>query len=93
MNIPLNDRLKEITLALFDIQYTFEGSSDNHYKYFKFTGRNNYTIKLSVSKDYVWIYKNRKVIAEGSWDEIRIIEQIGKIFVGDSHFIGDAPKV
>lgn len=81
MNIPLDDRLKEIAWTLFDIQYTFEGSSDNHYKYFKFTGRNNYTIKLSVSKDYIWLYKNRKVIAEGSWDEIRIIEQIGKIFL------------
>ena len=87
MNIPLNQRIKEIAESLFDIQFTFEGSSDNHYKYFKFTKRNNYTIKLSVSKDYVWLYKNRKVIAEGSWDEIRIIEQIGKIFIGEAHTV------
>ena len=87
MNIPLNQRIKEIAESLFDIQYNFEGSSDNHYKYFKFTKRNNYTIKLSVSKDYVWLYKNRKVIAEGSWDEIRIIEQIGKIFIGEAHTV------
>lgn len=76
------DKIKEISFALFDIQYEFEGYSDNHYAYFKFR---EYKICLSKAKDNIWISKNGRKLVEGTWQEVNILEQIGKIFVGDAH--------
>lgn len=79
------DKLKEISFALFDIQYDFEGYSDNHYSYFKFR---EYRIALSKAQDYIWLFKNGKTLVEGTWQEVKILEQIGKIFVGDARKVG-----
>lgn len=76
------DKIKEISFALFDIQYKFECYSDNHYAYFKFR---EYKICLSKAKDNIWLSKNGSKLVEGTWQEVKIIEQIGKIFVGDAH--------
>ena len=76
------DKIKEISFALFDIQYKFEGYSDNHDAYFKFRG---YKICLSKAKDNIWLSKNDRKLVEGTWQEVKILEQIGKIFVGDAH--------
>ena len=48
--ISFADKLKEISFALFDIQYEFEGYSDNHNAYFKFR---KYKICLSKAKDNI----------------------------------------
>ena len=76
------DKIKEISFALFDIQYEFEGYSDNHNAYFKFRG---YKICLSKAKDNICLSKHGRKLVEGTWQEVKIIEQIGKIFVGDAH--------
>ena len=76
------DKIKEISYALFDIQYEFEGYSDNHNAYFKFR---KYKICLSKAKDNIWLSKNGRKIIEGTCQEVKILEQIGKIFVGDAH--------
>lgn len=76
------DKIKEISFALFDIQYEFEGYSDNHYAYFKFRG---YKICLSKAKDNICLSKHGRKLVEGTWQEVKILEQIGKIFVGDAH--------
>ena len=75
------DKLKEISFALFDIQYDFEGYSNNHDAYFKFR---EYKICLSKAKDNIWLSKNGRKLVEGTWQEVKILEQIGKIFVGDA---------
>lgn len=80
--VSFADKLKEISFALFDIQYDFEGYSDNHYAYFKFR---EYKICLSKVKDNIWLSKNGRTLVEGTWQEVKILEQIGKIFVGDAH--------
>lgn len=76
------DKIKEISFALFDIQYEFEGYSDNHNAYFKFSG---YKICLSKAKDNICLSKHGRKLVEGTWQEVKILEQIGKIFVGDAH--------
>ena len=76
------DKIKEISFALFDIQYEFEGYSDNHDAYFKFRG---YKICLSKAKDNICLSKHGRKLVEGTWQEVKILEQIGKIFVGDAH--------
>lgn len=76
------DKIKEISFALFDIQYEFEGYSDNHYAYFKFR---EYKICLSKAKDNICLSKHGRKLVEGTWQEVKILEQIGKIFVGDAH--------
>lgn len=76
------DKIKEISFALFDIQYEFEGYSDNHNAYFKFRG---YKICLSKAKDNICLSKHGRKLVEGTWQEVKILEQIGKIFVGDAH--------
>ena len=76
------DKIKEISYALFDIQYEFEGYSDNHNAYFKFRG---YKICLSKAKDNICLSKHGRKLVEGTWQEVKILEQIGKIFVGDAH--------
>lgn len=76
------DKIKEISFALFDIQYEFEGYSDNHNAYFKFR---KYKICLSKAKDNILLSKNGRKLVEGTWQEVKILEQIGKIFVGDAH--------
>ena len=76
------DKIKEISFALFDIQYEFEGYSDNHNAYFKFRG---YKICLSKTKDNICLSKHCRKLVEGTWQEVKILEQIGKIFVGDAH--------
>lgn len=80
--ISFADKLKEISFALFDIQYKFEGYSDNHNAYFKFRG---YKICLSKAKDNICLSKHDRKLVEGTWQEVKILEQIGKIFVGDAH--------
>ena len=80
--ISFADKLKEISFALFDIQYKFEGYSDNHDAYFKFRG---YKICLSKAKDNICLSKHGRKLVEGTWQEVKILEQIGKIFVGDAH--------
>lgn len=75
------DKIKEISFALFDIQYEFEGYSDNHNAYFKFRG---YKICLSKAKDNICLSKHGRKLVEGTWQEVKILEQIGKIFVGDA---------
>ena len=79
--ISFVDKIKEISFALFDIQYEFEGYSDNHDAYFKFR---EYKICLSKAKDNIWLSKNGSKLVEGTWQEVKILEQIGKIFVGDA---------
>lgn len=76
------DKIKEISFALFDIQYEFEGYSDNHDAYFKFRG---YKICLSKAKDNICLSKHGRKLVEGTWQDVKILEQIGKIFVGDAH--------
>ena len=76
------DKIKEISFALFDIQYEFEGYSDNYNAYFKFRG---YKICLSKAKDNICLSKHGRKLVEGTWQEVKILEQIGKIFVGDAH--------
>ena len=76
------DKIKEISYALFDIQYEFEGYSDNHNAYFKFRG---YKICLSKAKDNICLSKHGRKLVEGTWQEVKILEQIGKIFEGDAH--------
>jgi len=39
---------------------------------------------LSKSKDNIWLSKNNRKLVEGTWQEVKILEQIGKIFVGDA---------
>lgn len=80
--ISFADKLKEISFALFDIQYKFEGYSDNHNAYFKFR---EYKICLSKAKDNICLSKHGRKLVEGTWQEVKILEQIGKIFVGDAH--------
>lgn len=80
--ISFVDKIKEISFALFDIQYEFEGYSDNHNAYFKFRG---YKICLSKAKDNICLSKHGRKLVEGTWQEVKILEQIGKIFVGDAH--------
>lgn len=80
--ISFVDKIKEISFALFDIQYEFEGYSDNHNAYFKFRG---YKICLSKAKDNICLSKHGRKLVEGTWKEVKILEQIGKIFVGDAH--------
>ena len=80
--ISFVDKIKEISFALFDIQYKFEGYSDNHDAYFKFRG---YKICLSKAKDNICLSKHGRKLVEGTWQEVKILEQIGKIFVGDAH--------
>ena len=43
-----------------------------------------YKICLSKSKDNIWLSKNGRKLVEGTWQEVKILEQIGKIFVGDA---------
>ena len=69
---------------MFDIQYEFEGYSDNHDAYFKFR---EYKICLSKAKDNLWLSKNGRKLVEGTWQEVKILDQIGKIFVGDAHTV------
>lgn len=66
-------------------QYEFGGYSDNHDVYFKFR---EYKICLSKSKDNIWLSKNGSKLIEGTWQEVKILEQIGKIFVGDARKVG-----
>lgn len=80
--ISFVDKIKEISFALFDIQYEFEGYSDNHNAYFKFRG---YKICLSKAKDNICLSKHGRKLVESTWQEVKILEQIGKIFVGDAH--------
>lgn len=58
------DKIKEISFALFDIQYEFEGYSDNHDAYFKFRG---YKICLSKAKDNICLSKHGRKLVEGTW--------------------------
>lgn len=67
------DKIKEISFALFDIQYEFEGYSDNHDAYFKFRG---YKICLSKAKDNICLSKHGRKLVEGTWQEVKILEQI-----------------
>lgn len=83
--ISFADKLKEISFALFDIQYEFEGYSDNYYAYFKFR---EYKIALAKAKDNICLSKKGKKLVEGTWQEVKILEQIGKIFVRDACKVG-----
>lgn len=79
--ISFADKLKEISFALFYIQYDFEGYSDKNNAYFKFR---EYKICLSKAKDNIWLSKNGSKLVEGTWQEVKILERIGKIFVGET---------
>ena len=71
--ISFADKLKEISFALFDIQYEFEGYSDNHNAYFGLTVLSKRGIKTMNGMNYEKVQKEqptKNAIEEAEFEEM-----------------------